>query len=154
MNKNRFAAKIDPLVIAAITSFKRTFTKPQIIEKVLNDPAVANILLKAYRADPFWDINLIVKQGVALRVDRELRRRKKSKMLGVSMRIYENYALGAKGPRRWQRLDVMTISELQICFQWRKDNVRANAKVADTYKRLIDIMVEGQYETVGDALSA
>jgi hypothetical protein len=75
-------------------------------------------------------------------------------MLGVSMRIYENYALGAKGPRRWQRLDVMTISELQICFQWRVDNVQANAKVADNYKRLIDIMVEGQYETVGDALSA
>jgi hypothetical protein len=41
-----------------------------------------------------------VKQAVALRVDRELRRRKKSKMLGVSMRIYENYALGTKSPRR------------------------------------------------------
>ena len=100
MVKNRFAAKIDPLVIAAITSFKRTFTKPQIVDKVLNDPAVANILLKAYRADPFWDINLVVKQAVGIRVDRELRRRKKSKMLGVSMRIYENYALGTKSPRR------------------------------------------------------
>ncbi len=98
--KNRFASKIDPLVIAAITSFKRTFTKPQIIEKVLKDPAVARMMRRAYQVDPFWDVHLVVKQAVGIRVDRELRRRKKSKALGVSMRIYENYALGTKSPRR------------------------------------------------------
>jgi|TARA_Y100000296_G_scaffold15578_1_gene18309 hypothetical protein len=153
--KNLFAQKIDPLVINAINSYKRTFTKPQVLDKVLQNASVAKLMRQAYQIDPFWDINLVVKRAVMDRINVELRRRKKSPALGVSLRIYENYALVSGQPHRWQKFEVMALAELQLCLDWRiRNTIRPNQTIADAYQKLIGIMIEGEYETVGDALSA
>ncbi len=153
-SKNLFAKKIDPLVIKAIESYRRTFTKAQIVDKVSANTHVSRMLVRAYQLDPSWDINLIVIRAIRARVDAELGRRRKNAKLGVTLRVYENYSLDGKGQRRWQKFDYMGMAELQLCLDWRRSNIIANENVALAYQKVIDLMIVGEYETVGEALAS
>jgi len=150
--KNLFAQKIDPLVQKAVVSYKRAFTKEQIVDKVLLVPDVSHLIVASYSLGRTWDLTLIVKQAVLDRVNAELRRKRKSPKLGVSLRVYENYGLGASGARRWQRFDVMNLAELQLCIDWRVQNITANMEVVAAYNDIKAMMLEGEYQTIGQAL--
>jgi hypothetical protein len=71
----------------------------------------------------------------------------------VSLRIYENYGLGTGDAHRWQKFDVMNLAELQICINWRIDNIRANVSVVEAYEKVKDLMLLGEYQTIGEALA-
>ena len=150
--KNLFAQKIDPLVQDAIGEYRSAFTKQQVVAKVLAIPDVSRLMVASYEAGRTWDLNLLVKRAVLDRVTAELSRKKKSPKLGVSLRAYENYGLGTGDARRWQKFDVMNLAELQICINWRIDNIRANAAVVEAYSDIKAMMLEGEYQTIGEAL--
>tara|TARA_R100000789_G_scaffold51988_1_gene51485 strand:+ start:71 stop:544 length:474 start_codon:yes stop_codon:yes gene_type:complete len=150
--KNLFAQKIDPIVEDAISSYKRSFTKPQLLHKVMGHDKVARVVSQAYMIDPSWDINLVLQEAVRQRINRELGKKRKSGKLGVSVRVYENYALDGQAEHRWQKLDIMNIAELQICIRWRQKFVESNLSMIKVYKDLIQDMIAVEAQSVGEIL--
>jgi len=60
MAKNLFAQKIDPLVVDAINSYKRTFTKPQVLGGVLQNVHVARMMSRRRTVRRIIRVHLIV----------------------------------------------------------------------------------------------
>lgn len=147
-----FARKVDPVIESTLKGYSSYFTKPEVVKGILNSaPALNNVIKQADLHAPGWGLGGVLMHAVEGRVTQQLQKTVYSKKHGTKLRIYENYAVG-HGPRRWQKLEVMSMSELDVCLQWRKAHVASEQAVIAAYERILDQMKQLNMTKVGDIL--
>ena len=153
MVQTQFARKVDPVIRSVLDGYGSYFTKPEVVRDVLSAaPNLGNVISNANVHAPGWGLDEVLKDAVNGRVTQQLQKTVPSKKYGIRLRQYENYAVG-HGPRRWQRFDVMSLSELQTCYNWRRAHVAAEQAVNEVYGQIIDEMKKHGHTAVGSVLS-
>ena len=149
--KGEFANKIDPVIQQVVKAYPTYFTKPEVIRGVCKtSPALVNVMAQTKKQYPGWGIPQVILHAVENRLTQYLQQKMSSKY-GIKLRKFENYAVG-HGPRRWQKLEVMSLSEFQVCVNWRRAHVRGEQAVIAAYEKIIDEMREQKAANVGQVL--
>ena len=150
--KTQFARKVDPVVTRVIGGYATFFTKPEVVREVLKSaPNLGNVINNADKHAPGWGLGDVLRGAILERISQELTKKVYSNKFKTQLRQYENYAVG-HGARRWQRLDVMSLSELQVCVNYRRAHVAGEQAVINAYERIIDEMKKSGQSKVGGVL--
>lgn len=149
--KGEFARKIDPVIERVVEAYPSYFTKPEATRGVCKaSPTLLNVMAQTKKQCPGWGIPQVILDAVENRLTQYLQQKVPSKY-GVKVRKFENYAVG-HGPRRWQKLEVMSLSELQVCVNWRRAHVAGEQAVIAAYEKIMDEMKKRKAARVGQVL--
>ena len=135
--------RIDRIIREAVEGFgNRYFTKPEIMNLVVQNRTIVDILTTLRRVRQGWPLDEMLSEYIQRRLDVWLDRKMVVAQLAdgpVRMRIYECYPVG-EGSRRWRRLEAMTATDLRICIAERRRQVASHQRVIRVYEALLVLL--------------
>jgi len=149
--KGEFAQRIDPVIQKVVEAYPNYFTKPEATRDVCKvSPTLMNVMAQTKKQCPGWGIPRVILDAVEDRLTQYLQQKVPSKY-GIRLRKFENYAVGG-GPRRWQKLEVMSLSDLRVCVEYRRAHIKGEQDVVAAYENIMDEMKKQKAAKVGQVL--